>query len=128
MFSPETFALLKGIIDANKASAESYTDAAIETENAYVEDTFWGHSELLLGNETSIQAIEASFTSANNKSIYEGSYTQSSTQGIAWYGYRNTGTTPSKALIFKATSGGTYIGVATRDKDGNWTALKLETF
>lgn len=125
MFSPETFAILKGLIDTNKASDKDYTDSAISTLTDYANNTFWKHSELSLGSDAFVAAIEASFTAAESKSIYEGSTSQSS-QGLAWIGYKNTATTPSKALFFRATSGATYIGVATRDKNGNWTGLKLD--
>lgn len=111
MFSPETYALLNGKLNANttdidalKTSVEGkWTKRTITLQSGPQED------------------MEASFTAASNLSVFSG--TSSKNNGMAWYGYKITSSVIAKALIFRATANGVeYVGIATRSADGAWTA------
>lgn len=107
-FSPETYALLNGKI--------ATTTEELESELA----TKWSKGDAPLVTKM-LDAIEASFAAASEKTVFSGSTTES--YGCAWYGFKSSANMAT-ALIFRGTSGAARIGVGYRTVDGwNYTVL-----
>ena len=104
MFSPETYALLNGKIAA--------TTEELESEIA----TKWSKGDAPLVTKM-LNAIEASFSAASEKTVFSGSTTES--YGCAWYGFKSSANMAT-AIIFRGTSAETRIGIGYRTVDG-WT-------
>lgn len=104
MFSPETYALLNSKI----------------SENAEELAGKWSKGDAPLVQKM-LDAIEASFEAATEKTVFTGSTTQS--YGCAWYGFKSSANMAT-AIIFRGTSGATRIGIGYRTADG-WTYTVL---
>lgn len=112
-FSPETYALLKGLIDGNGVSIESITETlAKKWEKA--NGTFPG---------ASADQLEAAFQAASDFSVYSGGTNVS--YGIGWFGYKSQDTRENYAIVFRATATSCDLCLAKRSTTGSWSLIKF---
>ena len=142
-FSPETYTILRNILNslASDLSADESDiatlkedvstlksdDATLKEDVSTLKTTTANRMAKANNPFTSamLNYLNSSFDAANNNSIVTGS-ASASTWALAWWGVKSKSTWKNSFIFSSSASGGTAIGIATRDEEGNWSGVAFD--